>query len=619
MNAKSYVAPSHPCRFCGRLAPTHSHLDVSGAQIPACSKCFSKPIGVCTGCGQIGALYGTRQRVPLVCGFCWNAHTGACTTCGTQTRLIPTGEGPPSVCEACYRPRARRCGSCLKTGGRIKVVARDGDPDLCENCWLGPRTTCVVCGRERRCPTGQKPGTPACAACVPRRPHPCRACGRTDMPFAVRNGSVICWPCHRAEHDTPARTPAPGFRSRPERVAGDLKRPAGWKRDYGCHDCRAQHPRYTYGRCDRCALAAVFDHLTPSPEARRVLAPLRDALLTGPRPASSLSWLRKNPGLLIAMGTGTIPVDHAALDALPRSRTTETIRGQLVATGCLPTRNTYAADFQCWLTDHLATAVAADHRLVLHEYGTWRLLPRIHRPRDSRPQTYSTLQYAKTRIRAAQSFLTWLAGHDTPLARATQADVDDFLTGNPQHVGALEPFLRWTTRTGKTSKLACRKPRSDQPKPALTAEQRWHLLRRVLHDDALEPADRLMGALILAYAAPLTKILLLRTDDLRATHSGPTRDVYLTLGETEIHLPPVLDQLAIQQLKRGRIPHSGNALATGRWLFPGMKAGQPLSHARATVRLRALGLPPGPGRARALLHLAARVEAPLLAQARRRD
>lgn len=49
--------------------------------------------------------------------------------------------------------------------------------------------------------------------------------------------------------------------------------------------------------------------------------------------------------------------------------------------------------------------------------------------------------------------------------------------------------------------------------------------------------------------------------------------------------------------------------------FPGMKAGQPLSHARATVRLRALGLPPGPGRARALLHLAARVEAPLLVQA----
>lgn len=334
------------------------------------------------------------------------------------------------------------------------------------------------------------------------------------MPFSVHDGTVICWPCHRAERDTPARTPAPGFRSRPAQVAGDLKRPAGWKRDYGCRDCRAQHPRYTYGRCDRCALAAVFDHLTPSAEARRVLAPLRDALLTGPRPASSLSWLRKNPGLLTAMGTGTIRVDHAALDALPRSRTTETICGPLVATGCLPTRNTYAADFQRWLTDHLATAEAADHRLILHEYGTWRLLPRIHRPRDSRPQTYSTFQYAKTRIRAAQSFLTWLAQHDTPLAAATQTDVDDFLSHNPQHLGALEAFLRWTTRTRKSRKLACHKPRSDQPKPALTAEQRWQLLRRVLHDNGLEPADRLMGALI-----------LLRTDWIEYTKTDEDDDL----------------------------------------------------------------------------------------------
>jgi hypothetical protein len=503
----------------------------------------------------------------------------------------------------------------LKTGGRIKVVARDGDPDLCENCWLGPRATCVVCGRERRCPTGQKPGTPACAACVPRRPQRCGACGRTDMPFAVHNGTVICWPCHRAEHDTPPRTPAPGPRRRPARGAGDLKRPAGWKRDYGCHDCRTLHPRYTYGRCDRCALAAVFDHLTPHPDARRALNPLRDALLAGPRPASSLTWLRKNPELLIGMGTGAIPINHAALDALPRSRTTETIRGQLVATGCLPVRNNYAADFERWLTDYLAPVEPTGHRLVLHEYGTWRLLPRIHRPRDSRPQTYSTFQYAKTRIRAAQSFLTWLAQQDTPLSEATQADVDDFLTRNPPHLGALEPFLRWTTRTRKSRKLACRKARSDQPKPALTADERWQLLRRLLHDDGLEHADRLMGAIILTYAVPLTKILLLRIDDIRIADNNTGTEVYLKLGKTEIHLPPPLDQLVIHHLRHGHLPRTGTATATGGWLFPGTKAGQPLSHARAVVRLRNLGLPPGPGRARALLHLAARVEAPLLAQA----
>jgi len=99
----------------------------------------------------------------------------------------------------------------------------------------------------------------------------------------------------------------------------------------------------------------------------------------------------KNPQLLIGMGTGAIAINHAALDALPRSRTTEIIRSQLVATGYLPHRNSYAADFQSWLNAYLAGIELAANRSVLHEYGTWRVLQRIHRPRGGRPQTCSTL------------------------------------------------------------------------------------------------------------------------------------------------------------------------------------------------------------------------------------
>jgi hypothetical protein len=45
----------------------------------------------------------------------------------------------------------------------------------------------------------------------------------------------------------------------------------------------------------------------------------------------------------------------------------------------------------------------------------WGLLPRIHHPRDGSPQTYSTLQYAKTRIRSAHRFLAWLGQRNTCL------------------------------------------------------------------------------------------------------------------------------------------------------------------------------------------------------------
>lgn len=615
MTATKSARPDRRCGLCGRSAPARGRRELDGVRLGTCSRCVSKPIGPCTTCGRTGALYGTRQRLPLACGFCWNAHVGTCTACSSERALIPTGDGPASVCEACYRPRARRCGSCLKTGGRIKVIARNGEPDLCENCWRGPRTTCVLCRRERRCPTGTKPGTAACAACVPRRPPALGACGRTDMPFAVTSGTVICWPCHRARSSADNGAPAaPAARGPATRRAGDLKRPAGWRRDYGCHDCGTTYPRYTYGRCDRCALAAVFDHLTPYPDARRTLAPLRQALLDGPRPATSLKWLRTNPPLLIGMGCGAVPIDHTALDDLPRTRATETLRGRLIATGCLPQRNTCAADFQTWLAAYLADSEPAAHRLVLHEYGTWRILPRIHRPRDSRPQTYSTLQYAKTRIRTAQQFLTWLDDYDMMLTRATQSDVDDFVTQHTHLAGTLEPFLRWTTKTRRSRKLACRRPPADQPGAAITPEERWHLLRRLLHDESLDLSDRVMGAIILSYATPLTKVLLIRIDQVTISTGDSTNEpeVHLQLGPAALCLPPLLDQLIARQLLRSR---NATAIVTNPWLFPGTRAGRPLSTARAAVRLRRLGLYPGLGRSRALLHLAARIGARLLAQA----
>jgi hypothetical protein len=116
---------------------------------------------------------------------------------------------------------------------------------------------------------------------------------------------------------------------------------------------------------------------------------------------------------------------------------------------------------------------------------------------------------------------------------------------------------------------------------------------------------------------PLTKTLMIRTGQVRIINNDDTGgiEVYLHLGPTEVRLPPVLDQLVAQQLRQGRLPHTGAAIVTAPWLFPGVKAGQALSHARAVVCLRWLGLYPGPGRSRALLHLAARIEAPLLAQA----
>ena len=192
-----------------------------------------------------------------------------------------------------------------------------------------------------------------------------------------------------------ARACPPRLR-RPRPAGGRPAPPRGWKRQDGSLDCTKTSPRYTYGRCDRCALIAVFNHFTPDPEARRALAPLKDALLNGPT-VSSLRWLMKNPQLLIGMGTGTIKINHAALDALPRSRTTEIIRSQLVAAGCLPHRNSYAADFQSWLDAYLADVARPRTGSFSTSTAPGGCCSGSTVPATADPQTYSTLQYAKTR------------------------------------------------------------------------------------------------------------------------------------------------------------------------------------------------------------------------------
>jgi hypothetical protein len=73
---------------------------------------------------------------------------------------------------------------------------------------------------------------------------------------------------------------------------------------------------------------------------RPELAPLVEALATHLKgtPETRLQWLTKPRviELLTALGTGKLPLDHAALDAYPVQRQVAFLRGLLVTAGCLP-------------------------------------------------------------------------------------------------------------------------------------------------------------------------------------------------------------------------------------------------------------------------------------------
>jgi hypothetical protein len=111
----------------------------------------------------------------------------------------------------------------------------------------------------------------------------------------------------------------------------------------------------------------------------------------------------------------------------------------------------------------------------------------------------------------------------------------------------------------------------------------------------------------LLYGKPTTRIVALRTTDVRITPDG---EVTLRLGRGEIPLPEPLAGIA-QALRDQQLQRTGS----DGWLIPGRHAGQHITADRLQQRLKRYGIERSrEGRHAALLALAARLPAPILAE-----
>jgi hypothetical protein len=106
----------------------------------------------CVVCGRTGAALTLTDHGGMCKRCAARRNPLACTHCGLVKPVVGrTGEGKP-FCEACRRHRRghRQCGVCGKTAS-IAVRARDGEPDICVNCYRLPTAVCQVCRRLRPC------------------------------------------------------------------------------------------------------------------------------------------------------------------------------------------------------------------------------------------------------------------------------------------------------------------------------------------------------------------------------------------------------------------------------------------------------------------------------------
>ena len=575
-------------------------------------------VPACTVCGRTGKPLFRGDAGSAVCQRCrsWQRAV-ACAACGkTRPRAGLDDVGQP-VCEVCFRRdnprRHRQCGACGKAAP-VAGRGRDGNPDICVNCYKMPAATCSVCGKTKECNFA---GTsrPVCVSCTPRATAVCARCGNDRPPAARWPEGPVCDPCYTAalRHRGPCAScgqqrrlivpPGPG--------ADTCADCAGLPVTCACGDCGTEDKLYEKGRCARCSLRRRARDLlsggtgTIPPQLTGVF----DAITAARQPRSALNWLRKGAGagILADVAAGRLPVTHDALDNCPRQQAADYLRHMLTANGALPPRDEELTRATRWLAALLDTVEPATDRRLVRSYATWHVMRRLRSSasRNDRPRT-PTAQ-ARNNVRAAIALLSWLRARGTGLSACGQGDIDQWLRTGPA-ASLARDFLIWAGARHHCVPLTILAP-ARVTGPAISSGQRWTHVARLLNDTTLDPTDRVAGSLLLLYGQPLSRIAVMTTSQITPRDDA----TFVLLGRHEAAVPRPLADAIAQLISNGRTHRGVGSPAATTWLFPGHLPGRPITPSSLGERLRDIGIYAQTGRRAALLDLAAQLPAAVLA------
>jgi hypothetical protein len=570
----------------------------------------------CARCGRTGKPL-TRGDGGGVCQRCRAWQLAA--ACGSCRRLKPVAArdaaGQP-LCELCRRHSgrgARTCGRCGKTAP-IALRARDGEADICVNCYRMPDAVCSVCGRRRECNFAGT-GRPVCPSCSPKATAACARCGAERPPQARWPEGPVCDPCYTAALRHRGRCAGCGAQRRLVAPAGPHADTcadcAGLPVTHTCSDCGIEDKLYEQSRCARCSLRRRATALLTGADGQvpTRLVQLREAICAARNPRSALNWLGRSHGaaLLTDLAAGTLPATHQALDAHPQRRAADFLRHMLTAAGVLPARDEELIRTGQWLDDLLDTVTIETARRQLRGYATWQVMRRLRASAASaaRPRSYTS--HARRNIRAAAEFLTWLHARDHTLTACTQADVDAWLSTGAA-AATVRDFLTWAARHRHCPVFTVPGPTRNAGTTA-SQDQRWALTARLLHDATLDPTDRAAGCLLLLYGQQLSRIAAMTTEQV-TTRDGT---VHVAFGEHHIPVPEPLGDVLTELTRNGRAYTGTGSPIRTRWLFPGGLPGKPITAPRLGERLRAIGVSAQAGRRAALIDLATQLPAAVLA------
>lgn len=197
-------------------------------------------------------------------------------------------------------------------------------------------------------------------------------------------------------------------------------------------------------------------------------------------------------------------------------------------------------------------------------------------------------------------FLIWLREVGSSPGDATQAHVDLWVAQGGKNRFRIRDFVLWAGARGAMRHLEVPVLQGGQaPTQAADARARIATARRLLGDGSIDPADRVVGALVVIYAQPVSRIARLKLSDVTKSEG----DLFLTFGNDSVLMPEPLAGFLKALPWRRQVGIAGRARASD-WLFPGRQAGRPQHPEYLRVRMRRLGIACRASRRAALIDLA---------------
>jgi len=381
-----------------------------------------------------------------------------------------------------------------------------------------------------------------------------------------------------------------------------------------CVGCGVEDLNHTNERCARCTLAKILQRLEADgdPEAVARLEPYLRALADGPQPWTALKWIARSRAYetVVELVAGTRAINHEALDQVNRGQTTTFLRAALVSHGVLDARSEQTAKFDQTMRRVLPQMSAGEDRAHVRAFAIWQVQHDLARRERAGRTTRKSGSNSARLMRAAVELAMWTHTCGMTLADLRQEGLDRWLEEGSSATASIRPFLKWAARGGLIAPLSAATFRAQGHTDPLESETRLRLVRRLLHDETVDLRDRVGGCLVLLYAQPVSRILMLTSD--RVVTNGP--DVVIHLGATPLELPEPLAQLTVT-LARERPGRASTATggAAPPWLFQGMRVGTPLDETYFHRRLKRLGITPLRARTGALISLAGSMPPTILA------